>query len=210
VVQMHYNLREAQGEAAADNTHVRLRVSSRDDLTPLRTTLLPAPVELPCAEGQTGRLCERGTAVSDVVQRFGSGALRTIGGLQLLCGGDPFKPAAGVTQACTRIVQGPTTVRAAAGHMHLLGRTITIEANAGTPRAVTLLDIPVWDFDDQSARPLDKPVRLKKGDTITVTCTHDATLRDQLPSLQDVPDRYVVWGEGTTDEMCLGILLVTD
>jgi len=209
VVQMHYNLRAAQGEAAADNTHVRLRVSSRTDLEPVRTTLLPAPVELPCGPGQTGRLCERGTAVSDVVQRFGATALRTVGGLHLLCGGDPFKPVAGPTQSCTRIVQTPTTVRAAAGHMHLLGRTITIEANAGTPRARTILDIPVWDFDDQSARPLTDPVRLKRGDTLTVTCTHDAALRDQLPALQDVEDRYVVWGEGTTDEMCLGILLVT-
>ena len=72
-------------------------------------------------------------------------------------------------------------------------------ANEGHSRAPTLLDITLWDFDDQSARPLDTPVELEPGDTITVTCHHDATLRDQLPSLQDVPDRYVVWGEGTTD-----------
>jgi len=30
-----------------------------------------------------------------------------------------------------------------------------------------------------------------------------------LPAFEDVPERYVVWGEGTTDEMCLGIVLVT-
>ena len=34
-------------------------------------------------------------------------------------------------------------------------------------------------------------------------------LRDQLPAFHGQPDRYVVWGEGTTDEMCLGILAVT-
>jgi len=209
VIQMHYNLRAATGEAAADSTQVRLRMSSRTDLEALRTQLLPAPVELPCADGQSGALCERGSAVSDVVQRFGAGSLRTIGGLQLLCGGDPFAPVAGPTQSCVRRVNEPETVRAAAGHMHLLGASITIVANEGTARERTLLDIPVWDFDDQSARPLDKPVPLQAGDTITVTCTHDATLRDRLPALQGVPDRYVVWGEGTTDEMCLGILLVT-
>jgi hypothetical protein len=210
VVQMHYNLREATGEAAADSTQVRLRVSSRTDLQALRTQLLPAPVELPCAEGQSGPLCTRGTAVADVLDRFGAGSMRTIGGLQLLCGGDPFAPEASETQSCVRNVNEAETVRAAAGHMHLLGKSITIVANAGTARETTLLDIPVWDFDDQSARPLAEPVALKPGDTITVTCTHDATLRDKIPSLQDVPDRYVVWGEGTTDEMCLGILLVTD
>jgi hypothetical protein len=210
VVQMHYNLRVATGEAAADNTQVRLRVSSRSDLTPMRTTLLPAPVELPCAPGQSGPLCTRGSAVADVVQRFGPGSMRTIGGLQLLCDGDPFAPAAGPTQTCTRTVRAPETVQAAAGHMHLLGTSITIVANKGTDRERTLLDIPVWDFDNQSAQPLAEPVRLGAGDTVTVTCTHDATLRDKLPALAGVPDRYVVWGEGTTDEMCLGILIVSD
>ena len=34
-------------------------------------------------------------------------------------------------------------------------------------------------------------------------------LRDQLPAFKGIPDKYVVWGEGTTDEMCLGILTVT-
>ena len=39
-----------------------------------------------------------------------------------------------------------------------------------------------------------------------VTCRHVQWLRDQLPAFEGQPDRYVVWGEGTTDEMCLGIL----
>ena len=34
-------------------------------------------------------------------------------------------------------------------------------------------------------------------------------LRDKLPAFHGQPDRYVVWGEGTQDEMCLGILTVT-
>jgi hypothetical protein len=109
-----------------------------------------------------------------------------------------------------RYVREQVTVRAAAGHMHLLGRSISIVANAGTARARTILDIPVWDFDDQSTRPLDKTLTLRQGDTITVTCTHDPGLRALLPSMSDTPPRYVVWGEGTTDEMCLGILVVTD
>ncbi|MFN8170080.1 MAG: hypothetical protein U0S36_15045, partial [Candidatus Nanopelagicales bacterium] len=193
-----------------DDTHVRLRVSSRRDLTPMRTMLLPGPVELPCPVGVTGPLCNRGDAVADVTTRFGPGALRTVGGLQLLCGGDPFAPKAGATQTCVRNVREPVTVRAAAGHMHLLGKSITITANEGTSRERTILDIPVWDFDNQGARQLPQPVRLKRGDTVTVRCTHDPTLRDKLPALQGTPPRYVVWGEGTTDEMCLGILIVTD
>jgi hypothetical protein len=93
--------------------------------------------------------------------------------------------------------------------MHLLGRKITIEVNPGTPRARTILDIPMWDFDNQGSRPTP-PIRLQRGDTVKVTCTHSQDLRDRLPAFAGQrEDRYVLWGEGTTDEMCLGILLVT-
>jgi hypothetical protein len=95
--------------------------------------------------------------------------------------------------------------------MHLLGRSLRIEAipaAGGRPR--TLLHIPVWDFDDQGARPLDPPVDLDAGDTLRITCTHDATLRARLPALDGVAPRYVTWGEGTSDEMCLGVVAYTE
>ena len=57
-------------------------------------------------------------------------------------------------QSCTRTLSAPMTIRGVAGHMHLLGRSIRIEVNPGTPRARTVLDIPVWDFDNQGARPI--------------------------------------------------------
>ena len=60
----------------------------------------------------------------------------------------------------------------------------------------------VADVDDTGAT-------LRIGDTLTVSCTHDQSLRDKLPSFEGQPERYVVWGEGTTDEMCLGIVMVT-
>jgi hypothetical protein len=93
--------------------------------------------------------------------------------------------------------------------MHLLGRSITVDVNKGTPEARRVLDIAVWDFDDQGSRPLGEPVRIRPGDTITVTCTHDQGLRDLLPAFEGQRERYVVWGEGTTDEMCLGIVMLT-
>ncbi len=55
--------------------------------------------------------------------------------------------------------------------------------------------------------PLPRPVPVSAGDTYRVTCTHDPTLRRQLAELRGVPPRYVVWGDGTTDEMCLGIVV---
>jgi hypothetical protein len=203
VLQMHYNLAQQQG---SDSTQVRLRVTE-DARKPLKTMLLPAPVELPCAPGETGRLCNREDAVDDVVSRFGAGSGATIAGLQLLCAGDPEKPKAGSVQTCDRRVSQPAKVFAVAGHMHLLGREISVTLNPGTSGEKVLLDVPTWDFDQQGAIPLKRPVRVQPGDTLRVRCRHDAGLRSQLPALQDTPPRYVVWGEGTADEMCLAIVL---
>jgi hypothetical protein len=207
VLQVHYNLTQASGD---DATRVRLRLAPGDaDLAPLETVLLPAPVELPCAEEETGPLCSRNNALLDLAHRFGQGSWQTVGGLQLLCDGDPSAPAAGPTQSCDRRINEPTTIHAAAGHMHLLGRSVRIDLNPGTAQARTLLDVPTYDFDDQGARPLAEPVTAGPGDTVRVTCTHDPGLRAMLSALEGEEPRYVVWGEGTTDEMCLGILVVT-
>ena len=40
------------------------------------------------------------------------------------------------------------------GHMHLLGKSIKVEVNPGTPKAQTVLDVPAYNFDDQGARKL--------------------------------------------------------
>lgn len=207
VLQVHYNLRAGHG---ADNTSVRLRLASGNArLKALQTMLLVAPVELPCTPSEAGPLCDRGTAVLDLMRRFGAQAGRTVAGLQLLCGGNLLTPVAGPTQHCDRRVRERLVVRAVAGHMHLLGRSIEIELNPGTPRARTLLDRRVWNFDDQRATPMAQPVTVRPGDDLRVTCTHDARLRSMLPELRREPPRYVTWGEGTSDEMCLGIVVYT-
>lgn len=204
IMQVHYNLLAG---TSPDTSAAKLRLAPGDgDMQQLHTMLLPAPVELPCrAAYADGPLCDRDAAMFDVMDRFGPEGSQTANALHLLCGGEP-KP--GQVQSCTRTVHEPMTIHAAGGHMHLLGREIRIETNPGTPQARTVLDIPVWDFDDQGARDVE-PVTLNPGDTVKVTCKHVQWLRDQLPSFEGQPDRYIVWGEGTTDEMCLGMLQIT-
>jgi hypothetical protein len=90
--------------------------------------------------------------------------------------------------------------------MHLLGRSLQLILNPGTPGEKILLDRPNYNFDDQSPTVLKEPVQLKVGDTVRVTCTFDPTLRQVLPELKKLPPRYVTWGEGSSDEMCLGVL----
>ena len=204
VMQVHYNLL-AGTQPDTSATQLRLAPGSAA-LTPLSTFLLPAPVELPCRPGRSDDpLCDREAALADVKERFGHGPGALADLLHLMCG-TAVEP--GGTQSCTRTIGEPMTVHGVAGHMHLLGREIRIDVNPGTPRARTVLDVPVWDFDDQGSRPIE-PVRLQPWDTVRVTCRHVQRLRDVLPAFEGQPDRYVLWGEGTTDEMCLGMLQVT-
>ncbi|WP_147064644.1 hypothetical protein [Terrabacter aerolatus] len=204
VMQVHYNLRHG---VTPDRTSVKLRLSSSTQLKPLETMLYPAPVELPCRPGRSGPLCDRSAAIADVTARFGAMSGPIVNGLLLVCDGTII-PTPGPTQSCTRRVEAPATIRAVAGHMHLLGSSLRIELDPGTPRARTLLDIKVWDFDNQGSVPIP-PTAIRPGDSIKVSCTHDQAWRDKLPDLKGLPERYVVWGEGTTDEMCLGLLSVT-
>ena len=203
VMQVHYNLLAGN---QPDTSAAKLRVAPDDgSRKKLDTVLLPGPVELPCRPGHRGALGQREAAVADVQQRFGAGVGSLANVLHLLCG--PIK--ATPSQSCTRPVTRAGTIRAVAGHMHLLGRSITVVVNRGKPDERTVLDLPVWDFDNQASKPVSPAVRVVPGDTLTVTCRHDQSLRDRLPALAGVPERYVVWGEGTTDEMCLGIVLMT-
>jgi len=210
VMQIHYNLLATGGRATgSDLSSLKLRVGSPDlNVQPLSTTLLVAPIELPCAPGETGDLCDRTTSAIDTIRRYGSRSGRTIAGLNLLCNeGRP--PVPGPTHSCDEEARQDLVIRAAAGHMHLLGRSIRIELNPGTPKGRVVLDVPAYDFDDQGARELPAPLLVRKGDNLRVTCTYDATLRNKLPELKPLKPRYVLWGEGTSDEMCLGVLLST-
>jgi Copper type II ascorbate-dependent monooxygenase, C-terminal domain len=207
VMQVHYNLLNGR---AVDRSRAVLTVApASTGLEPLRTILMPAPVELACAKGERSRLCSRTEALFDLSRKYGSEAAFVPTGLLLLCGGNPGSPAASATSSCDRRIAQPTTIHVAAGHMHLLGAAIRVELNPGTSRARVLLDIPRWDFHWQNAYMLARPVEAGAGDVVRVTCRYDVAKRRR--GEQGVPraPRYVLWGEGTTDEMCLGILQVT-
>jgi hypothetical protein len=110
---------------------------------------------------------------------------------------------------CDRKISTPTTIHVAAGHMHLLGAAIRLELNPGTARAKVLLDIPRWDFHWQNAYTLARSIKAEAGDVVRVTCRHDVSKRTAGARGVPTTPRYILWGEGTTDEMCLGILQVT-
>ena len=204
VMQVHYNL--LKGDAPdLSSTQIRWTPKAGSDVSAVHTVLLPAPVELPCrSDHALGPLCDREASVEDAKERFGEGTGQLANLLHLLCGTEVYATS---TTSCTRAIPRSMTILGAAGHMHLLGQWIKIEANPGTPDAEQVLDIPLWNFDDQGAQRIE-PLHLDAGDTLRVTCHHTQELRDLLPAFDGTQEKYIVWGEGTTDEMCLGILQV--
>ncbi|MFD3307778.1 hypothetical protein [Streptomyces sp. NPDC058694] len=209
VLQLHYNLLATDGKpAGSDRSAVRLRLKDGTPQTREFDTLpLDAPTELPCAADESGPLCDREASIADVTKRFGEEVGGTADEQLEECGQSAPKP--GDTQTCDHKVEAPMTLFAGFGHMHLLGRAIKVELNPGTPDAQVVMDVPQFDFDNQRLVKLPSPVEIGPGDTLRVTCTHDAGLRKQLPQLSKLPPRYVVWGDGTSDEMCTGIMTVS-
>jgi hypothetical protein len=210
VMQVHYNL--LNGRTPERSRAVLTVAPASASLTPLRTMLLPGPVELACAKGEQGTLCDRGEALFELSRKYGSNAAFVPAGLLILCRGTAANPKPSAVSTCDRRITTPTKIYIAAGHMHLLGAAVRLELNPGTPNARVLLDIPRWNFHWQNAYTLAKPVEAKPGDVVRVTCRHDVSKRVHAAhtgaAIPQTP-RYILWGEGTTDEMCLGILQVT-
>jgi hypothetical protein len=213
VLQVHYNLTH---RAQPDRSRVVLQtVPATTKLVPLETMLLPAPVELPCPDALHTSACLRSTTLAADARAYGAGSAFVPDGLLALCGQSlaryrhPVGSGQAIVTSCDRTLDRPVTIYGVAGHMHTRGRDITIELNPGTPRARVLLHIPRWSFHWQDSSQLEPPMHARAGDVVRVTCRFDNSPAAQ-PFLggRQLPPRYVVWGEGTNDEMCLGILSV--
>ena len=204
IMQIHYNLLRGDKPVKAKLTlHT---VPSSTPLKPLGLELLPAPPDIPCPTGVTGPLCNRTASMVDLGQRFGASSIGFDGFLENFCGRSTTDPPAGNTTSCTWPVRGGQNILRLGVHMHLLGRGMKIVLNPGTPGAKTLLDVTNYNFDFQRSYTLKTPVPTSPGDQIGVTCTYDPTLRQELPQLRKLPARFVTWGDGSSDEMCLALV----
>ena len=212
VLQVHYNLLAANGgKVETDQSKIVMEAvpAKGSAIQQLKVELFPAPVELACPEGVTGPLCDRKASLIDLAARTSTTSAFEAAGINALCGQDPFKPVASLTSQCDKVINSSFTVIAAAPHMHLLGRSLTLTLNPGKANEKTLLDVANYNFDDQSATVLKTPVKVVPGDVIRVRCTFDPTLRQKIPQLRQLQPRYVTWGEGSSDEMCLGVIAAT-
>ena len=104
----------------------------------------------------------------------------------------------------------PLMLYTAAAHMHNLGVSQRSEIQHEDGSNTCLLDIPDWDFSWQGSYHFSEPIPFNDGDSLSMTCSWDNSASNQQiidGTILDPTD--VQWGEGTTDEMCLGGFYVT-
>jgi mono/diheme cytochrome c family protein len=212
VMQVHYNTRAG---VRADQTTLNLVYSPRQ-LRPIVRQALAAPVELRCtgaASNDINNPCSRLYALKHAGESIGEANKRAVAraaGLLALCdkrlsdlaGND----AKNQSMSCQRQVPRNALALGVHAHMHQLGKSAKIVLNPGKSSEKVLLDIPAWDFHWQNEYWFESPIILKRGDTIAITCNYDNSSENQA---EGATARYIIWGEGTRDEMCLGAVIGT-
>jgi hypothetical protein len=203
IMQVHYNL--LVGDKPVTNRLVVKTVPMTTPLLPLKLDLSFAAPDVPCPNGVTGALCNRAASLAHQGQEYGPSAIVFVDAIEAACGRNPTDPPAGDTTTCTFPVTTSGYIVRAQAHMHLLGQSFKLVLNPGTPEAQTVLNVSDYNFHDQKAYNLAKPVHVTAGEPLQVTCTYDPTLGQELPILRKAPPHFVTWGDGSTDEMCLGL-----
>ena len=89
-------------------------------------------------------------------------------------------------------------------HMHWLGKDFTFTAVLPDGKTrIPLIKVDHWNFNWQGTYAFKEPIRIPKGSWFEVLAHFDNS--DGNPANQNKPAKLVHWGEGTGEEMCLGI-----
>jgi hypothetical protein len=204
IEQVHYNL--LVGDKPVKNSLTLNTVPASAPLLPLHLLYAVAPPDLPCPAGVNGPLCNRAASLADQGRRFGQDQVTIANGIEQVCGHDPSNPPTGDTTSCSWPVDSSGYIVRVQPHMHLLGQSFTLVLDPGTPHATTVLRVPNYNFHYQKAYNLTTPIPVKAGDQVQVNCTYSPVLAQQLPILRKAPPHFVTWGDGSSDEMCAGLV----
>jgi hypothetical protein len=91
-------------------------------------------------------------------------------------------------------------------HMHWLGRQFLAWMQPASGDPTCLIDVPSWDFNWQLDYwyPREKYIPFDENDVVTVRCGFDNSPENQqVVQGMRLPPRQVLFGESSTDEMCL-------
>lgn len=210
VAQMHYNHapQNYNGIASKGTDQSSMIMEFAEDpskITPIRGRTLLGPMEMPCPAGETAPLCDRELAQKDVIERWGTFGGLIPGGLAAACGTTVEALAAqsdGLTAktTCDHKMNSDMTVFGLLGHMHEFGSSFKMTLNPGTPDERVLLDIPDWNFGWQLTYEPVEHIEIASGDTVRIECGWERARQPKAAM------RYVMWAEGTEDEMCYSSL----
>jgi hypothetical protein len=98
----------------------------------------------------------------------------------------------------------PFTMYSASLHMHTLGTHAKMEIHRDNGDNECLLQIEDWNFHWQGSYGFKAPKQFNPGDKLYLECHWDNSAGNQVGAPKDT-----WWGEGTTDEMCLGGFYLT-
>ncbi len=204
VMQIHYHY---DVEAPADNSSFRTKWSTVESIKAVQLVQYFAPAEIPCSTTETGPLCDRETTIIDRLTSYDNDGVQANMVLNL-CGYTPDDFAhmtdGYASSTCDQSARFRGKIVSVLGHQHGIGTTFRMTLNPDTPEERILLDIPKWDFEWQfNYYPIEE-IEITPNDIIRLECTWDRSLRQ--PGLEP---SYVLWADGSDDEMCFGIIMGT-
>jgi hypothetical protein len=201
LIQVHYH---KSGKAETDTTAVGLYLSQK-----------PLPREVHTGFVFPNLTINQAMAAQAKVQEAQKAGKR-IGILELLRAVDAIVIPAGSTRHVVKASTKPGAsmmarpldrdilVTSVMPHMHWLGKDFTFEAVLPDGKTrIPLIKIDHWNFNWQGSYAFNEPIRIPKGSWFEVEAHFDNS--DTNPANQNKPAKVVRWGEGTDDEMCIGI-----
>ena len=220
VNQIHYHY---DHDIPTDNSQIVLDTADAEKVAAgikqIATHAYVTPAEVPCTPAEKAlaeqrassvdgytNMCVRSNVLTDIAKKYDPFASTIPDLLLLQCGGtvddyDDLDGSVGYS-SCDLSAQHTGIIHTVFGHMHEFGASYRMTLHPDTPEERILLDIPVWDFEWQLAYDPVEDIRIERGDTVRFECRWDR-------KLQYMPEpRYIVWNEGTGDEMCFSAITV--
>lgn len=207
VMQIHYHYEPVFADLPPDHSTLVVDIADQatidaagGSLDPIDLRIYLGPAEIPCSTEEVGPLCDRDAAAEDLRNRSGTLGSFAADALNAACGVTPEDFADmtdGIASSTCTLPTQTGQIVSIWGHQHEIGKSVKMTLNPGTPDERVLLDIPNWNFDWQlDYRPVEDIV-LERGDVVQIDCVWDRSRIDE-----DAEPRYVLWAEGTDDEMC--------
>ncbi len=147
-------------------------------------------------------------------QAAGMKRLKTMAIPGVLATSDGYKPFTAIPPgekayrvAGKMVVNEDCRVYAAVPHMHMLGTKVRMTMTPPGGKERVIVAVGEWDYAWQEVYLLKDPVDVKAGTVFTVEAEYDNSADNRLNPHS--PPKEVKRGEGTTDEMLFGFLMMT-